>query len=108
LAHHNFRFVADGSLYRYITQQLQVNRQPGLSPSIGQRLHAYQTSSVVKAAFLTEATSQNRNCKTCIQPSCSNCLERSAARLTFCWDTNDSDLWWRNIFTNWLLQTDHV
>ena len=42
---------------------------------------------VVKAASLTEAFSQNWNRKTCVQPSCSNCLERFAARLTFCWDT---------------------
>jgi len=66
--------------------QSTVNRQPGLSPSVGQGLHAYHTASVVKAAFLTEATSENWNCKTCVQPSCSDCLERSAARLMFCGD----------------------
>jgi len=67
--------------------QSTVNRQPSLSPSVGQRLHAYQTASVVKAASLTEASSENRNRKTCVQPSCSCCLERFAARLAFCRDT---------------------
>jgi len=72
--------------YRLLNAMIVGSRQPSLSQSVGQRLHAYQTTSVVKAAFLTEAISENWNCKTCVQPSCFNCLQWSAAWLTFCWD----------------------
>jgi len=46
----------------YKVASLAVNRQPSLSPSVGQRLHTYQIASVIKAASLTEAISENLNC----------------------------------------------
>jgi len=60
-----------------------VNWQSSSSSSIGQWLHSCQTVLVIKAAFLTKATSENWNHQTRFQPSCSNYLEWPATRFTF-------------------------
>ena len=66
----------------FTCSQGTVNWQSSLSSSVGQWLHACQTALVIKAAFLTKATSENWNRQTRLQPSCSNYLEWPTARLT--------------------------
>ena len=69
----------------FTSLQSTVNWQPSYLQALVSN-YTPTRASIIKAASLTEATSENWNCKACVQPSCFNCLEWSAAQLTFCWD----------------------
>jgi len=90
----------------FTSSQSTVNWQSSLSSSVGQWLHACQTDSVIKAAFLTKSTSENWNHQTRLQRSCSNYLERPTARFTLrCYTRTipicDKETFYELAFMNW-------
>jgi len=105
--------AADKLSYRlqggFTCLQSTVIWQPSLPPSVGQWLHAYQTTYGRQSSFSywslqSELKSQDVRSAKLLQLSGTIC--RSSHILLR--HTNNSDLRRRNIFTNWLLQTDHV